>query len=173
MTACISRLPEDGYGANVSTWPARLQEPPQRLQAVVMDAYIAKNELFMAESRYWDDILASYVRAFHWKKMKLRNVMDMRAGFGGCEPFDTYPRTYDLLHAFGLFSEEQKRCNITSILLEMDRMLRPGGRAYIRDSKYIINDIQQIAEAMGWRTNLRDTAEGPYASRKILMCQKH
>lgn len=83
MTACISRLPEIGYGANVSTWPARLQEPPQRLQAVVMDAYIAKNELFMAESRYWDDILASYVRAFHWKKMKLRNVMDMRAGFGG------------------------------------------------------------------------------------------
>ncbi|XP_064966307.1 probable methyltransferase PMT11 [Musa acuminata AAA Group] len=214
MTACISRLPEIGYGANVSTWPARLQEPPQRLQAVVMDAYIAKNELFMAESRYWDDILASYVRAFHWKKMKLRNVMDMRAGFGGfgsalinhqidcwvmnvvpnsgpntlpviydrglvgvthdwCEPFDTYPRTYDLLHAFGLFSEEQKRCNITSILLEMDRMLRPGGHAYIRDLKYIINDIQQIAEAMGWRTNLRDTAEGPYASRKILMCQKH
>lgn len=52
-------------------------------------------------------------------------------------------------------------------------MLRPGGHAYIRDSKYIINDIQQIAEAMGWRTNLRDTAEGPYASRKILMCQKH
>lgn len=26
-----------------------------------------------------------------------------------CEPFDTYPRTYDLLHAAGLFSVEQKR----------------------------------------------------------------
>ena len=26
-----------------------------------------------------------------------------------CEPFDTYPRTYDLLHASGLFSKEQKR----------------------------------------------------------------
>jgi hypothetical protein len=26
-----------------------------------------------------------------------------------CEPFDTYPRTYDLLHAFGLFSKEQIR----------------------------------------------------------------
>lgn len=26
-----------------------------------------------------------------------------------CEPFDTYPRTYDLLHAFGLFSNEYKR----------------------------------------------------------------
>lgn len=26
-----------------------------------------------------------------------------------CEPFDTYPRTYDLLHAAGLFSREEKR----------------------------------------------------------------
>lgn len=29
--------------------------------------------------------------------------------FPRCEPFDTYPRTYDLLHAAGLFSVEQKR----------------------------------------------------------------
>lgn len=29
--------------------------------------------------------------------------------FYRCEPFDTYPRTYDLLHAAGLFSVEQKR----------------------------------------------------------------
>lgn len=28
---------------------------------------------------------------------------------GRCEPFDTYPRTYDMLHASGLFSKEQKR----------------------------------------------------------------
>ncbi|WOL16559.1 putative methyltransferase PMT11 [Canna indica] len=214
LKACISRLPENGYAANILTWPARLQEPPQRLQDVLMDAYVAKNELFLAESRYWDDIIASYVRAYHWKKLKLRNVMDMRAGYGGfasalinhqidcwvmnvvptsgpntlpviydrgligvthdwCEPFDTYPRTYDLLHAFGLFSREYKRCNISNILLEMDRILRPRGRAYIRDSKFIINDIKQITEAMGWRTQLHDTSEGAYASRKILMCEKH
>lgn len=28
---------------------------------------------------------------------------------GRCEPFDTYPRTYDLVHASGLFSIEKKR----------------------------------------------------------------
>lgn len=28
-----------------------------------------------------------------------------------CEPFDTYPRTYDLLHAVGLFTVEDKRCS--------------------------------------------------------------
>lgn len=29
--------------------------------------------------------------------------------FDRCEPFDTYPRTYDLLHAVGLFSAEESR----------------------------------------------------------------
>ncbi|KAH7678153.1 Phosphoethanolamine N-methyltransferase protein [Dioscorea alata] len=213
LKACITRLPENGYGSNITAWPARLHEPPDRLQDVQMDAYLSKKELFKAESNYWNDIIEGYVRVFHMDKMKLRNVMDMRAGFGGfaaalsdlkidcwvmnvvpvsgpnslpviydrgligvnhdwCEPFDTYPRTYDLLHASGLFSREHKRCNISGILLEMDRILRPGGRAYIRDSRFIVNEIKEITEAMGWRTEVRDTAEGPYASRKVIMCQK-
>lgn len=81
--ACISRLPENGYGANITDWPARLQTPPDRLQSIQFDAYISRNELFRAESKYWNEIIASYIRAWHWKKMKLRNVMDMKAGFGG------------------------------------------------------------------------------------------
>ncbi|XP_058099400.1 probable methyltransferase PMT11 [Magnolia sinica] len=214
LKACITPLPENGYGANVTKWPARLHYPPDRLQSVEMDAYTSKKEIFKAESKYWNDIIASYVRAYHWKKYKLRNIMDMRAGFGGfaaalidqqinawvmnvvpisgpntlpaiydrgligvvhdwCEPFDTYPRTYDLLHASGLFSIEQKRCNISSIMLEMDRMLRPGGRAYILDTISIIEEVQEIAVAMGWRAALHDTSEGPYASRRVLMCDKH
>ncbi|MQM05143.1 hypothetical protein Taro_037947 [Colocasia esculenta] len=290
LKPCISRLPENGYGANVTTWPARMHYPPDRLQDVEMDAYIAKDELFKAESRYWNVIIGSYIRIFRWKELRLRNIMDMRAGCGGvneiqhpcckiagtgayalgtlpvpfdlpydhlssfaaalidlqidgwvmnvvptsgpntlpvifdrgligvahdwCESFDTYPRTYDLLHASGLFSKEQKRertplyieveehpyatslwiisfsaldvvpplnssqrsplcrCNITGILLEMDRILRPGGHAYIRDSKSMIKEIKEITEAMGWRVNLQDTSEGPYASRKVLMCEK-
>eukprot|EP00252_Welwitschia_mirabilis_P003492 TRINITY_DN13552_c0_g1_i1.p1 TRINITY_DN13552_c0_g1~~TRINITY_DN13552_c0_g1_i1.p1 ORF type:complete len:121 (-),score=10.62 TRINITY_DN13552_c0_g1_i1:169-531(-) len=91
---------------------------------------------------------------------------------GRCEPFDTYPRTYDLLHAFSLFSVEQKRCDITDIMLEMDRILRPGGYAYIRDSRTILPKLEAIGKAMGWRTRIFDTEEGPYASRKVLSCQK-
>jgi len=115
-----------------------------------MDAYISRKEIFKAESKYWNEIITGYVGAFHWREFKLRNVLDMRAGYGGfaaalhdleincwvmnvvpvsgpntlpviydrgligvrhdwCEPFDTYPRTYDLLHANGLFSVEKKR----------------------------------------------------------------
>ncbi|OMO76670.1 putative S-adenosyl-L-methionine-dependent methyltransferase protein [Corchorus olitorius] len=213
LKACISRLPENGYGANVAPWPARLQTPPDRLQSIQFDSYIARKELFKAESKYWNEIVASYVRALHWKKFKLRNVMDMRAGFGGfaaalienqldawvlnvvpvsgpntlpviydrgligvmhdwCEPLDTYPRTYDFLHAAGLFSIERKRCNMSTIMLEMDRILRPGGRVYIRDSIDVMDELQDIAKAMGWHPALRDTSEGPHASYRILACDK-
>ncbi|KAM7492002.1 hypothetical protein LguiA_034923 [Lonicera macranthoides] len=213
LKACISQLPNDGYGANVSTWPARLQNPPDRLQSIQIDAYISRKELFKAESKYWNEIIESYVRALHWKKFKLRNVLDMRAGFGGfaaalienkldcwvmnvvplsgpntlpviydrgllgvmhdwCEPFDTYPRTYDLLHAADLFSIEQKRCNISTIMLEMDRILRPGGHVYIRDTLAVMDELQELGKAMGWHVTLRDTSEGPHASYRILVCDK-
>ncbi|EEF42083.1 ATP binding protein, putative [Ricinus communis] len=215
LRACITRLPEDGYGGNVTTWPTRLHYPPDRLQSIKMDATISRKELLKAESRYWNDIIESYVRAFHWKEKNFRNVLDMRAGFGGfaaamhdlevdcwvmnvvpvngfntlpviydrgligvmhdwCEPFDTYPRTYDLLHAVSLFSVEQNRhkCNFSTIMLEMDRMLRPGGTVYIRDIVSIMGELQEIASAMGWVSAVHDTAEGPHASRRILISEK-
>ncbi|CAA2955184.1 probable methyltransferase PMT11 [Olea europaea subsp. europaea] len=213
LKACITRLPEEGYGSNITTWPARLHNPPDRLQSIQIDAYMSRNELFRAESIYWKELIESYVRALHWKKFKLRNVLDMRAGFGGfaaalienqldcwvlnvvpvsgpntlpviydrgligvihdwCEPFDTYPRTYDLLHAAGLFSIEQKRCNISTIMLEMDRILRPGGRVYIRDSLAVMDELEEIATAMGWHVSIRDTSEGPHASYRILTGDK-
>jgi hypothetical protein len=45
-----------------------------------------------------------------------------------CEPFSTYPRSYDLLHAFHLFSHYEARkedCSLEDIILEMDRITRP------------------------------------------------
>ncbi|XP_058724532.1 probable methyltransferase PMT10 [Vicia villosa] len=215
LKGCITQLPNNGYGANVTDWPSRLHQPPDRLQSIKMDAVISRNELFKAESKYWYEIIESYVHAFGWKKLNLRNVMDMRAGFGGfaaamhdlqidcwvmnvvpvsgfntlpvlydrgligvmhdwCEPFDTYPRTYDLLNAAGLFSVEKKRqkCNISTIMLEMDRMLRPGGYVYIRDAVHVISELKQLAKAVGWFTTQDDVGEGPYASWKILRCEK-
>ncbi|PQQ06606.1 putative methyltransferase PMT11 [Prunus yedoensis var. nudiflora] len=144
--ACITRLPENGYGANVTKWPDRLQTPPDRLQSIQFDAYISRKELLRAESRYWHEIIESYVRVFRWKKIRLRNAMDMRAGFGGC--------------------------NISTIMLEMDRMLRPGGRVYIRDSLSVMDELQAIGNAMGWLINLRDTSEGPHASYRLIVAEK-
>lgn len=57
-------------------------------------------------------------------------------------------------------------------MLEMDRILRPGGVVYIRDSLAIMDELVEIAKAMGWQATLRDTAEGPHASYRVLICNK-
>ncbi|XP_049404547.1 probable methyltransferase PMT7 [Solanum stenotomum] len=47
-----------------------------------------------------------------------------------CDPFPTYPRSYDLLHANNLLSHYKGRdegCLLEDIMLEMDRILRPQG----------------------------------------------
>lgn len=61
---------------------------------------------------------------------------------------------------------------MSTIMLEMDRILRPSGRAYIRDSLSVMDELQAIANAMGWHVTLRDTAEGPHASYRLLVCDK-
>ncbi|GMN45507.1 hypothetical protein TIFTF001_014706 [Ficus carica] len=49
-------------------------------------------------------------------------------------------------------------------MLEIDRMLRPGGRVYIRDSVSVISKLHEIASAIDWVPALHDTGGGPYAS---------
>jgi ubiquinone/menaquinone biosynthesis C-methylase UbiE len=61
---------------------------------------------------------------------------------------------------------------MSTIMLEMDRILRPGGRVYIRDSLDVMDELLQIAKAMGWQATSRDTSEGPHASYRILTCDK-
>lgn len=83
MKPCITLLPENGYGANVTAWPARLNDLPERLQTIEMDAYISRKEILKADTKFWHEVIYGYVHAYHWNDSKLRNVMDMRAGFGG------------------------------------------------------------------------------------------
>lgn len=57
-------------------------------------------------------------------------------------------------------------------MLEMDRILRPGGRAYIRDTISVIYQLQETARAMGWVTFMFDSDEGPYSTWKLMTCEK-
>ncbi|OAY78822.1 putative methyltransferase PMT18, partial [Ananas comosus] len=89
-----------------------------------------------------------------------------------CEAFSTYPRTYDLIHADGVFSIYQDRCDITDVLLEMDRILRPEGTAIIRDTVDVLVKAQAIANGMRWKSQIMDHETGPFNPEKILIAVK-
>lgn len=86
-----------------------------------------------------------------------------------CESFSSYPRSYDLLHADHLFSRLKNRCKqAIVIVVEMDRLLRPGGWAIIRDKVEILNPLEKILRSMHWeiRMSFAQDREGILAAQK-------
>ncbi|KAL8244214.1 hypothetical protein R6Q59_010472 [Mikania micrantha] len=72
-----------------------------------------------------------------------------------CESFGTYPRSYDLLHADHLFSRLKNRCKkAVSVIVEIDRILRPGGWAIIRDKAEILKPLEAIFKSLHWEIRL-------------------
>ncbi|KAL1188814.1 putative methyltransferase PMT8 [Cardamine amara subsp. amara] len=68
-----------------------------------------------------------------------------------CEAYSTYPRTYDLLHAWTIISEiRSKGCSIEDLLIEMDRILRPTGFIIIRDKESVVESIKKYMQALHW-----------------------
>ncbi|GAV88083.1 Methyltransf_29 domain-containing protein [Cephalotus follicularis] len=71
-----------------------------------------------------------------------------------CESFNTYPRTYDLLHSSFLLRNLTQRCNVSNVLVEMDRILRPGGYFLVQDTMDFISQLIPFLHSLGWSTNL-------------------
>ncbi|KAF7837462.1 putative methyltransferase PMT3 [Senna tora] len=68
-----------------------------------------------------------------------------------CEAYSTYPRTYDLLHAWTVFSDlERRECSPEDLLIEMDRMLRPTGFIIIHDKQHVIEFVKKYLPALHW-----------------------
>ncbi|VFQ85813.1 unnamed protein product [Cuscuta campestris] len=89
-----------------------------------------------------------------------------------CEGFSTYPRTYDLIHASGVFTLYQDKCEFEDILLEMDRILRPEGTVIFRDGVEALNKVRQVGLGMRWEMKLTDHEDGPLVPEKILVAVK-
>ncbi|XP_048429755.1 probable methyltransferase PMT3 [Pyrus x bretschneideri] len=78
-----------------------------------------------------------------------------------CEAYSTYPRTYDLLHAWTLFSDiERKGCSGVDLLIEMDRILRPKGFIIVRDNRKVVEFINKYMKALHWEAVATADAEG-------------
>ncbi|KAI8540135.1 hypothetical protein RHMOL_Rhmol09G0238700 [Rhododendron molle] len=71
-----------------------------------------------------------------------------------CESFNTYPRTYDLLHSSFLFKNLTQRCDIMQVAVEMDRILRPGGFVLVQDTVEMINVLTPIFRSLHWSIDL-------------------
>ncbi|XP_073268224.1 probable methyltransferase PMT5 isoform X1 [Populus alba] len=97
-------------------------------------------------------------------------------GFAGvmhdwCEPFPTYPRTYDMLHANGLLSHlSSERCAMMDLFLEMDRILRPEGWVIFSDKLGAIEMARALAMQLHWEARVIDLDNG--SDQRLLVCQK-
>ncbi|CAL5432404.1 unnamed protein product [Camellia sinensis] len=89
-----------------------------------------------------------------------------------CEGFSTYPRSYDLIHANGVFSLYENKCKLEDILLEMDRILRPEGAVIFRDKVDVLNKVKKIVGGMRWEAKMMDHEDGPLVPEKILVAVK-
>ncbi|CAM8913996.1 unnamed protein product [Rhodiola kirilowii] len=132
--------------------------------------------------------LGSFAAALENPKLWVMNVVPTNAELGTlgaiyergligiyhdwCEAFSTYPRTYDLIHASGLFSLYKNKCSLEDILIEMDRILRPEGTVIIRDQIDVLNKVNKIAKGMRWNTKMVDHEDGPLVREKVLFAVK-
>ncbi|CAA7393690.1 unnamed protein product [Spirodela intermedia] len=190
IAACLHTIPaaiEERGTDWPEDWPKRLEHFPEWLAD--------SQERILADAKRWRETLnRSYLSGLGVDWSKVRNVMDMRAIYGGlaaalapykvwvmnvvpvhgpntlpvifergllgvyhdwCEPFSTFPRSYDLLHADHVFSRLKKRCrHPVGIVAEMDRILRPGGWAIIREKLEILRPLEEILRTLHWEIRM-------------------
>ncbi|KAJ9551112.1 hypothetical protein OSB04_015157 [Centaurea solstitialis] len=176
-------------------WPSRVEKSPYWLLSSQVGVYgKSAPEDFTADFEHWKRVVTkSYMNGLGINWSNVRNVMDMRAIYGGfaaalkdmnvwvmnvvsvdspdtlpiiyerglfgiyhdwCESFSTYPRSYDLLHADHLFSKIKNKCNMTALVAEVDRILRPEGKLIVRDTVETIDEVENMLRSMNWEVRL-------------------
>ncbi|GAB2283760.1 hypothetical protein Dimus_018252 [Dionaea muscipula] len=164
LTAPPARLEEvrvspEEFQADTSIWHFRVSEYWNLMDSVI-ELNTFRNIMDMNSN------LGGFAAALNDKDVWVMNVAPIGAssklkiiydrGLIGtvhdwCESFSTYPRTYDLLHGWMVFSEILERgCGVGDLLIEMDRMLRPEGFVIIRDRPLIIKYLQESLTALHW-----------------------
>ncbi|KAK1392206.1 putative methyltransferase PMT26 [Heracleum sosnowskyi] len=194
LQACMHKIPTGATERGSKwpeQWPARMEKPPYWLLSSQVGIYgKPAPDDFVADYKHWKRVVSTlYVTGMGIDWSTVRNVMDMRAIYGGfaaalremkvwvmnvvnidspdtlpiiyergligmyhdwCESFNTYPRTYDLIHADHLFSYIKTKCNFEALVVEVDRILRPEGKLIVRDTVQIISELETMYKSMQW-----------------------
>ncbi|KAL3614663.1 hypothetical protein CASFOL_041420 [Castilleja foliolosa] len=210
LQSCMHRVPllETERGSQwPEEWPDRLQTPPYWLNGTQMGIYgKPAPDDFTSDYKHWKRMVSElYMNNLGISWSHVRNVMDMRAVYGGfaaalkdlkvwvmnvvnvdspdtlpiiyerglfgiyhdwCESFSTYPRTYDLLHADHLFSTLKKRCNLMTIMAEIDRIVRPGGKLIVREDSSTIAEIVDLLKSLHWEVYFAKNQDGILSAQK-------
>nr|GMC52502.1 probable pectin methyltransferase QUA2 [Ipomoea batatas] len=90
-----------------------------------------------------------------------------------CEAFPTYPRTYDLVHAYGLLtleSEQHSRCGMLDLFIEIDRLTRPEGWIIIRDTIPLVDLARAHSRLLKWDARVVEIESN--SDERLLVCQK-
>ncbi|KAG8493850.1 hypothetical protein CXB51_011119 [Gossypium anomalum] len=197
LQACMHKVPVDSTKRGSlwpAQWPERLEKPPYWLNSQVGVYGKAAQSDLTADYSHWKKVVSqSYLSGMGIDWSSVRNVMDMKAVYGGfaaalkdlkvwvmnvvpidspdtlpiiyerglfgmyhdwCESFNTYPRTYDVVHADHLFSSIKQRCKLVAVIVEVDRILRPEGKLIVRDNLETISEVESMAKSLQWEIRM-------------------
>ncbi|KAJ6685312.1 SAM-DEPENDENT METHYLTRANSFERASE [Salix purpurea] len=136
LEACMHEVPVDVSVRGSrwpEQWPKRLEKPPYWLNSQVGVYGKAAPEDFAADYKHWKNVVSrSYLNGTGINWTSVRNIMDMRAVYGGLK----------------------KRCNLVAVIAEVDRILRPEGKLIVRDNVEIIGEIESLAKSLKWEIRM-------------------
>lgn len=64
------------------------------------------------------------------------------------------------------------RCSIVDVVVEMDRLLRPGGAAVVRDSPKGIEKVARMARAVRWAVSVHGAEAESSSGERVLVATK-
>ncbi|GFP98436.1 probable methyltransferase pmt28 [Phtheirospermum japonicum] len=143
LKTCLHSIPES-IEQRGTEWPA---EWPKRLHT--FPDWMNNRDKLIADNAHWQAIVNnSYLIGIGIDWSTIRNVMDMKAINGG-------------------FAAALSDKNVWAIVIvvEMDRLLRPGGWAIIRDKVEILNPLEEILRNLHWeiRMTFAQNREDPFS----------
>ncbi|KAG6766743.1 hypothetical protein POTOM_027915 [Populus tomentosa] len=133
LQACMHRVPRSKSqrgGKWPEDWPERLQIPPYWLKSSQKGIYgKPAPQDFEADYEHWKHVVGnSYMKGLGISWSNVRNVMDMRAVYGGCQ--------------------------LAPVLAEVDRIARPGGKLIVRDESSAIEEVENLLKSLHWEVHL-------------------